>query len=189
MTSALRKTWQDPVWSKVIAAIILAIGAAVGTYFLHWWPVIGSLFSSTYNYALSSASIPYWLLAILCLLSLISIVIICLILWQAVLPTKSATVSWRSYTTDTYFNIRWRWKYFDDGSIYETNTFCPHCDFQVFPIDVSNYRFIDHIAFGCDSCGRHLGEFNESIDSLQSKTRRLIQQKIRNDTWRTQAGT
>jgi hypothetical protein len=38
----LKKVWNDPVWSKVIAGIILACGAGFGTYFL--WPNIGHIF-------------------------------------------------------------------------------------------------------------------------------------------------
>ena len=40
----LKEIWNDPVWSKVIAGIILACGAGFGTYFL--WPTIGHIFKS-----------------------------------------------------------------------------------------------------------------------------------------------
>jgi hypothetical protein len=37
----LKKAWDDPVWSKVIASVILAVGTLLITYFLNWWPAIG----------------------------------------------------------------------------------------------------------------------------------------------------
>jgi len=33
----LKKIWNDPVWSKVIASVIIA-GAGWLTYRQHWWP-------------------------------------------------------------------------------------------------------------------------------------------------------
>jgi len=36
MKILLKTLWRDPVWSAVIAAIILAVAA----YFLQWWPII-----------------------------------------------------------------------------------------------------------------------------------------------------
>lgn len=189
MVQQLKKLWHDPVWSKVIAGVILAAGAAIGAYFLNWWSAIGTFFASAGDFARAPTSIPNWGLLILGLLSLPTVVLLSALAWQAVYPQKSTPLSWRTYTTDIYFGLRWRWRYLDDGLIYDTHTFCPHCDFQVYAQDVSSYRFIDHIAFHCDSCGRHLGEFQESPASLENKTKRFIQQKIRNGSWLAPSGT
>jgi hypothetical protein len=35
----LKKLWHDPVWSKVIAALILSALAAVASYFQLWTPI------------------------------------------------------------------------------------------------------------------------------------------------------
>lgn len=183
MAPPFLKLWHDPVWSKVIAGIILAIGAAIGAYFLDWWTAIDAFASSSYQFALSATSVPNWILMLMALLSLPTVALICAFAWQTAFPQKEDHLSWRNYTTDIYFNLRWRWKYFDDGGIYDPHTFCPHCDFQVFAQDVSSFRVIEHIAFHCDSCGRHLGEFQESFAALENKTKRFIQQKIRNGTW------
>ena len=40
----MKALWRDPVWSKVIAGVILAALAAVGAYFLQWWPIIVRFF-------------------------------------------------------------------------------------------------------------------------------------------------
>jgi hypothetical protein len=176
------KLWNDPVWSKVIAGLILALGATIATYFLDWWPVFGRLASQGYAFALASTPTPHWLLLLLILLALPTVFLTAAIAWASTFPTPS----WRDYTTDIFFGLRWRWRYFSDGGIDEPHTFCPHCDFQVFPQDVSAYRVVDHITFRCDSCGRHLAEFEESFASLENKIKRFIQQKIRNGTWSPQ---
>lgn len=182
----LKKLWNDPVWSKVIAGVILATSATVATYFLDWWPAIGKFGAQSYPFTLASSSIPNWLLFLLGLLGLPTVILLGAVVWQKVFPPQSTAPSWRSYTTDLFFGLRWRWRYFDDGQIYDAHTFCPYCDFQVYAQDVSSYRVIDHIAFHCDSCGRRLAEFQESFTSLENKTKRFIQQKIRSGTWLTQ---
>jgi hypothetical protein len=104
-------------------------------------------------------------------------------LWQLLFGEGSKGQSWTNYRTDIYFNLRWRWSYSETGQIYGVHTFCPHCDFQVYEKNVSPYRVPDHIAFQCESCGRSLGDFEESISSLENKVKRFIQQRLRNGTW------
>jgi hypothetical protein len=184
----LKKLWHDPVWSKVIAGVILAVSATVATYFLHWWPAIGEFISQCFTFAMASSTTPNWLLFVLGLLALPMVILLGAIVREKIFPPQPSSPSWRSYTTDFFFGLRWRWTYGSRGEIYNAHTFCPNCDFQVFARDVSSYRVIDHIAFHCESCGRHLGEFQESFASLESKTERFIQQKIRNGSWLTQSG-
>ena len=47
--------WNDPVWSKVIAAGVLALLAALGSYLVGLWPLIGA-------WLVSASSSPRWLL-------------------------------------------------------------------------------------------------------------------------------
>lgn len=183
MESLHKKLWHDPVWSKVIAGVILAAGALISTYFLDWWPPIVEFITRSYQLLFTSASVPNWAMLILGILSLPVLLLLVSLAWLTVFPKKSSPISWRDYTTDIYFGLRWRWKYLDNGRIYNTHTFCPHCDFQIYAENTSSYSVIDRIGFKCDSCESYLGEFDESLDSLESKTKRFIQQKIRNNTW------
>jgi hypothetical protein len=182
----VKKIWSDPVWSKVIAAGILAVVATVGTYFLDWWPSVGAAVKKCYLFLLLTSKVQNWLLALICLLCLPTLILIGALIWNAVRSQgTSKGLGWRTYTSDLYFGLRWRWKYFDNGNIYDVYTFCPHCDFQVFPHNTSLYGVI-RIGFNCDSCGRMLGEMNESWNSLENKVKRFIQQKLRNGAWTQQ---
>lgn len=183
----IKKIWSDPVWSKVIAAGILTAVATAGSYFLNWWPSIGAAIKKCYEFFLLTTNVENWLLALICLLCLPTLIFLFAFIWNAVRGQETSTgPNWRTYTTDLYFGLRWRWKYFDDGGIYDVHTFCPHCDFQVFPKNASAYRIIDRIGFHCDSCNRILGEMDESWDSLENKVKRFIQQKLRNGSWTQQ---
>lgn len=178
------RIWNDPVWSAVISASIIAVSAGVGSYLLNWWPLLGQFFAQGLALAKSSSCVPNWLLAIIYLFALPSAVLLILLLWRLVMPFKSDTQGWEYYVSDVFFGLRWRWHY-NGSTMSDLTTFCPYCDYQVFPDNVSSYSFFDRIAFSCDSCQADLGTFDESFDSLEYKARRFAQQKIRNGTWHT----
>jgi hypothetical protein len=184
--SKLKAIWNDPVWSKVISAGILALIALGGTYFLNWWPAIGSSFSAGLTYVLARSSFPNWLLGLLGLLAVPTVLLAGVLAWQVFFPPQSKQ-PWIAYTSDIFYNLRWRWHYNRDASMSRLITFCPHCDFQVFPANASGYAFIDRIFFRCESCARDLGVFDESYESLESKAESFAQQKLRNGSW--QGGT
>lgn len=71
----LKRIWHDPVWSKVIAGLILLASAAVIPYFLHWWPSISNFVCGAIVAVMSQTSIPTWLFGILSFLSLLVIVV------------------------------------------------------------------------------------------------------------------
>lgn len=173
----LKKLWHDPVWSTVIASLIVAILLGATTYFLNLWPKIWEFLKNGYGLFLSSTEIPYWVLGLLGALSLPTIFLFFLFLKKVKEPI------WRTYREALFFNLKWRWDYGDDGFIFPLHTFCPHCDLQVYPRDASAYRAVDRIAFECEGCGHRLGEQQESLESLENKVRRFIQQKLRNNTW------
>lgn len=159
-------------------------GAAFGSYFLNWWPSIGFFIRSGAKFAILTTNVPNWLFGLMSILSLLAVIISFVAVWIKMNPSESELEpDWRSYKSDIFFGLRWRWEYFDDGNIYDVYTFCPHCDFQVFPYNVSTFRMVDRISFSCDSCKQNLCEIDESLESLENKVRRLIQQKVRNGLW------
>ena len=133
-------------------------------------------------------ALPNWIIALLGLLAAPAFFVLIAFLWQTAFPSNPAP-NWKNYTTDTFFNLRWRWRYFDDdGQPYALSIFCPHCDFQIYPQNLSGYREVDRIGFQCDKCGQKLAELNESFDLLENKVKRHIQHKLRNRTWSVKDG-
>jgi hypothetical protein len=182
----LRKLWHDPVWSKVIAGVILTVGAGLGTYVLDWWPAIGRFTTVAINFSLSSTLAPNWLLGVLSLVSIPTIIMAMVIAWVLLFPPQPNTLDCRSYTTDIFFGLRWRWTYASGMQILNKATCCPNCDYQVYADAASAFSAIDRISFHCENCGRNLGEFTESVASLENRVDRLIQLKIRNGSWVTE---
>lgn len=181
----LKKLWDDPVWSKVIAGTILSVGALIVSYFLDWWPRIGRFANNVYDFAFLSTTLSNWVIGILGILAAPTVIVVVILIWKK-LFSASSNIDWRNYRADSFSGLRWRWNYFNDGQIYDMHTFCPYCDFQVFAEDTRAHRAVGRIAFRCDSCGPGLGEFDEPYPSLANKVERFIQQKIRNGSWVTE---
>jgi hypothetical protein len=181
----LKALWKYPVWSAVIAGSLLAAAGALGTYLLGFWPSIAAAFGTAWEWLFRSTLVPNWLLLVLIFSAIATVAIIGLVAWGFSTSNQKSGPHWSSYTQDTFFGLRWRWKYIG-GRISNLHTFCPHCDYQVFAHNASAYDAIDRIGFNCDSCSRGLGAFNEPFPLLESKAERLIQQKLRNGTWSTQ---
>jgi membrane protein implicated in regulation of membrane protease activity len=65
----IKRIWHDPVWSKVISAVILGMLAWAGTHF-GWWSAVAHFWS-----LLWSAAVPLWLL-LLIVLPLLTITVV-----------------------------------------------------------------------------------------------------------------
>lgn len=174
----LKKAWIDPVWSKVISTAIVAGLASLGAYFYGWWPDIASFFRQTISVATSVTPIKNWLLAILVLCAAVIFVLVGIMLWAIYCPPEVKSSS-RSYSEDTVLGIRWRWRYGSDWAIYDLCSFCPHCDYQIQPRNISDFRAIDHVEYRCEDCGAHINDFQMSVGEIESRVKRHIQKKLR----------
>lgn len=179
----LKSAWKDSVWSQIIAAGIVALAGTIGTYLLGYWPVIKNGVAASWNFMFASTLVANWLLGLIGLVSIPLFLIFVLAIWES---KGDKTPNWRNYTSDMFFNLRWRWRY-AAGHIESLATYCPHCDYQIFPQEVGAYNFARRLGYSCDSCRRNLTELDETIHSLESKVERFIQQKIRNQSWHSKA--
>jgi len=182
----IKNHWHDPVWSNVIAASILAILAGVGAYLLDWWPIIFQVLKGVEDFSLSDSAIPNWLLAILLIPLLLGLFVIGVIARNKYFP-KKPSLSWGSYVEDTFFDIRWTWRYDEtkNNNIVDLYSFCTSCGFQIYPRPHSDWMagFI-HTKFHCENCGQDFKSHPEQIPQLENKIIRHIQLKIRNNSWK-----
>jgi hypothetical protein len=169
-----RRIWADPVWSKVISAVILAAFPAAAAY--NWWAEVVAAIAIAARFLLAATPVPNWLLGIvgLCVIVVVSIIIFGLYAWlhPRVVP------SWRSYREDVFLGLKWRWRYDDDGRIYRLLPFCPSCDFQIVPHDASDAGGL-RIRFLCDGCARPEITVNGALAEILDRVARHIERKIR----------
>jgi hypothetical protein len=168
----LTKFSRHPVWSNVIAGLIVAGILGVITYSLNWWPTITRALTATNSFLWQRTSVPNWLLGFMILIALAALLTVVTVVIAN--TSRPPTPSWRSYTKDTFEGLTWRWAYDIHGGIYNLTSFCPHCDFE-----------IDPRLGQCESCGRRLTAVDGLIDHIHERIEKLIQQKVRNGTWAT----
>jgi hypothetical protein len=118
-----KKVWNDPVWSNVIAGLIIAVIIFTGSYIFGFWPYIFELISPLNI----SVSIPLWVLIIVFFpLSYLSYTT-----FKSTFFTRKP--DYVDYTCDHIVDIDWYWKWSKstiDNREYEPIEFqsrCPKC--------------------------------------------------------------
>jgi hypothetical protein len=182
MRRALNSFWKDPVWSTVIAAAIVAVAGLILTSVLDLWESVASALSSSAQYAAGTAPVPRWLFAVLILLAAPTVIVTAVGLWTVVRRDAVAKPTWRSYKTDLFQGIRWRWGYRENG-ISDLLPFCPKCDYQLAPDETRQYGGIRDTVFRCDLCTEVVAAVDEPYSELKGKIERFIHQKIRTNAW------
>lgn len=185
--SLLKKIWGDPVWSKVIATGIVAVVAVVATYLAGWWPTFAAFAKKVASFGAATTTVPNWLLILLSLCAVALLFFLGIALWTIIAPGSSEPLPRASYREDDFFGIRWRWSYNTDGDIVRLMSFCPGCDYQIYPRDVSGYQEPEHLKYNCDDCGARINEFKMPEEEIESRVIRQIHKKIRSGSWRTKS--
>ncbi len=156
----LKKLWNDPVGSKVIAAAIVGLAGIALVSYRHWWSVIWLGITDAHAYLVSTTPVRHWVFGVLVLLSAMFVLLIISLAVSAYQPTRNPYDNllirigpdWASYTSDNFFGLKGSWKY--DGPDILFHAYRPHFDYQVFPDDTSGYS--SRITFFCDSCRRNV---------------------------------
>lgn len=175
----LRRAWSDPVWSKVIAGAILAVAAALWTFFAGWWPDIANAVGAAFDFVTAKTLTPNWLLGLLSLCSCALVIIAAL----AIIDARSGPLM-VTYRMDRILGVKWRWKYDANLAIYDLAPFCPTCDFQAIYVDLGQHRF-PHLGIKCEDCNQVFADFKSVtlISEIEDRVEREIQRKLRSGDW------
>lgn len=178
--------WADPVWSKVIASGIVGAFVIMPTMF-GLWPTIWELLRRIGAFLSATSAIQNWLIGIGIVCTILVIAVAGILLVAVLRPTKNLA-EWRAYVADHFVGLRWQWRYADDGSVVRLVPLCASCQYQVYPHNASAFRAVPSFAFRCDLCLAATPIFEGEPAELEDKIVRMIQQKLRTDTWLRQAG-
>jgi hypothetical protein len=176
----LRKLWHDPVWSAVIAALIVAVLLSMGAYFLNWWPTIIGSSMAAYRFVWQSTPVWNWLLGVLGFIALLVVTRVTVAIWRR-------PPGWRTYREDILCDLVWRWTYDSGNRISTLHAYCRHCDLEIDPVP-GPYLAGGPSLYECDGCNRTNVTFAMPIEEVHNKIRRLIAQKIRKE-WRRRTPT
>lgn len=179
----IAKIWKDPVWSKVIATVIIATAGVAITYFGGLFPKVKGIFLNVWNFFVTKTLIYNWLIIIL----IIPFIILLIAFISHIINTakgKGKFLSFRDYTSDNFDTLKWIWKYGSEGYIFDVVSLCPRCDYQIMPRFASAYRAAPRYEFKCDECGYNGGVFDGDYEEYEQKIKLKIQKNLRTEEWK-----
>src|SRR4051812_33847885 len=130
MIKLVKRIWNDAVWSKVIAAAIVATVITYATYLLNWWDNIWTATKAGFSFLVATS--PIWNGAIALVITLFLLQTAVLIRIFQVLRAEEKP-DWRDYARDTFYGGDFRWRFTGSGGdLTELHCCCPECQYQVF---------------------------------------------------------
>lgn len=174
---------KHPLWSAVIAGLILS---GMGWLWLErdwWWPSIATHAGFAWNFLFRTAELPYWLVALLLIPATLVVFVVVLAVVES-RKTVERPPSSDDYTTDVFFNIRWRWNYrsYDLRPI----AYCTACGVQLRPANVGGFAAAPRTQFACTDavgCGANLHTFESDLQTVEEDVARLVQRNLNTGRW------
>jgi hypothetical protein len=174
----VRNLWKDPVWSKVISSGLLVL---IG-WLTYQFEFVKGYIDFILIFFSRSLEIPLWVIcALIVVLSGFGFRIISR--WI----TSNSEISFYSYNTDILYGLVWRRDYTSIDQIMNLHSFCPQCDYQLKPqYNSTGFRPFDFFySYDCDECSFKLNSRIEKIEEFEERVIKKIQQKIRNNEWKS----
>jgi hypothetical protein len=173
----LKKVWNDPVGSKLIAAaIIAAVGGWVAYHWSNvWLPALQRVAAAAWAFLLAKSLLSHWAVGLLLLGDVLFLVLLAWVVLIATQAGKEKPPEYLSYTSDNFYGLKWVWKY--EGMVPRILAALCSCGFQVNPDD--NSIFASSLRFHCENCRRTIPVEGHSWGSLQDAVMRHIQLRLR----------
>lgn len=189
----MKKVWKDPVWSSVIAGIILAVIVAVGQHFFGLWEYVSIGGVWLWSVITTDIPIPLWLVIIG-----IPILVLLIPVITRLIPDKEP--SFTKYTHDHILEIDWSWKWIPPNKFraeYKFDELKPRCPSCKSVLNINDYdgRLVYCIN---DSCKwqwplasqryayHHVGHRSDAIDhssKLNERVLKEIDRKMHTGEW------
>jgi len=187
----IKKIWKDPVWSKLIVLLFVALAGVISNHYIDWWNSCKSFISNFYIYLRETSEIQNWILILVSLIaSLFILLILMKLLYKIFVKKQEEKPSYQNYLSDTFFNIKWHWKQDVWGMgvepIYDMYTLCSNCEYQIYPqekLDAYNPGKYT-VSFYCEHCNTTYKDIPFSFNELKHKVILKIQHKLRTGTWK-----
>lgn len=162
----IKKIWRDPVWSKVIAGVLLMVITA-----------IVSVIRSSYSETESFMDVLYTVLGVKINLWLALAVV--LVVWIVVSFVKQKKNKEnlipqlpfvKEFTEGKYQGMQWKWRWkwsksFKFFYVTDLNLVCPYCKEGVLTV---GYSYVDYV---CGNCGAdiHSSNLNVNYDAVKTQ--------------------
>jgi len=176
----LSAAWRDSVWSKVIAAGIIAAIVAVWVSAKGYWPSIGRAVAQAMSWLASPTPTSNWLLLLLGFCAAIVLGYAALCVWHSLFQ------KWHRYTSDEFDGIRWRWRWARKRRLLYTKeierlkSHCNSCGCEMPFHRSSNWEFSK---FACENCKSPAPSFSKHSSDVRGSVQRRIMHKVETGDW------
>lgn len=175
----LKRFWADPVWSKVIATAVIALGIGGSTYLFDWWPSIREILERVWRYSFETVAVWNWIAA----LSILYMIGATSVLLYLLLPRSSEPFEHlRDYRMDNFDGVEWRWSYDMAGKVVKLHSCCPDCKYEITAEAPITWGAASLSVFVCEHCGRR-AEVHVAQNALYDVVIRLIHRQLRSGEW------
>jgi hypothetical protein len=170
----LKRIWDDSVWSKVIARVILwGFSAAFIVLLILFRKTILPFLGTSFN-------IKVWLFIILCLPSIRLLFIIARDIKNKKLLSSDKISEFEEFE-ENIDNLIWKGSYSKlNGKLCQFSAHCPECDLELSPPRnvFTNNGFLTGKEYICEHCNKRLFNFIEGRDH-KSFVKREIEKRLR----------
>jgi hypothetical protein len=173
MRKFLKKVWIDPVWSKVLGAIILALISGIVEFFTKVKPLT-CIFNLLKQFIIIFAykiTIPIWGLILIALPTIFFIVIFIIILISKPPPRL---ISWQDYKMDNIDGIKWVWSWYRND-VSDLIALCPVCMCE---LESKQHPYKLGTDLYCQKCDKYI-DLNTSMNEFKEKVKKEIRRRVR----------
>jgi len=173
----IKALWNDPVWSKVIATVLIGVFTLIGTLLLGLWPLLISALLGAWNWIISDIKLPLWFFMLLLgAAGFLFLAIFSNALENYRLKHKD-TPPWKDYTSEHFFGARFEWQWSHNNTPKNLLPLCLQCDAIMTKYDTSAYMVSPTLQLICENCGYKGVEIEGTETDLNRKI--LIQVELR----------
>jgi hypothetical protein len=168
-----------PVWSTAWCALIcfaaLCALALASSLVDPWWSAPWNSVVATSKLLDRTTPVPNWLLTTWGIGTLL-VLVLCGIAFRQTCDPR------RHYTTDSFFGVKWRWEYDDEGKPRNLQSHCPHCYFDITNCFGMQWNDRYNPCSRCPGCEKTIQPLGDKYD-VWAAVEHMIDKNIRSRDW------
>lgn len=178
---ALRYFWNDKVWSKVIASLILILVIGIFTYTIGDSEIIFSKLDKVIQWLNKEVLLDQWVIISL-ILVLIAFLFLTIKNWFIKKESSEIENSFLAYKSDIFFGLKWYWTYNSSHQIKNLHAVCVKCEYEIsiWNLLPNNYYSTE---VKCEECENLLSIDSKELANIRDRVYKKIYKKLRTNAW------
>jgi hypothetical protein len=164
----------------ILTSFAVAAAGGLGLYFVpDGWPAVWRFVAwgvaESVEWLAAPAQIPTAVLLIMGACTIATLIVPALLIYAS----RSAQPGLVLPTQDEVSGIVWRWSPSSYGRFDRLTSFCPKCDYEVYPRDAAPFAYLHETSYLCEKCKWKSQVFDVTPEEVEDRVRRELQRKAR----------